>query len=202
MKNESCRINRLVMFTVIYSVIIITLNIVFEKLSLYKASWCSFIIISVFMLQVSCYIYMDTDETFIGEEFIWKKYWGSIIEAFLLYIPLLIVAHLFDTDYKYLRYHIPFILSVVPLVRVYTVLIKYWFENKGGISSVILDNWHLEPDSMDKKYTLLLGYKNKKYYSFRLRSIDAYKLNFEKGDIGIDFYNKTNRVVKMSVIDG
>lgn len=154
------------------------------------------------MLQVSCYIYMDTDETFIGEEFIWKKYWGSIIEAFLLYIPLLIVAHLFDTDYKYLRYHTPFILSIVPLIRVYTVLIKYWFENKGGISSVILDNWHLEPDGMDKKYILLLGYKNKKYYSFRLRSIDAYKLNFEKGDIGIDFYNKTNRVVKMSVIDG
>lgn len=202
MKNKSCRINRLVIFTIIYSVIIITLNIVFEKLSLYKASWCSFIIISVFMLQVSCYIYMDTDETFIGEEFIWKSYWGSIIEAFLFYIPLLIVAHLFDTDYKYLRYHIPFILSVVPLVRVYTVLIKYWFENKGGISSVILDNWHLEPDGMNKKYTLLIGYKNKKYYLFRLRNIDAYKLNFEKGDIGIDFYNKTNRVVKMSVIDG
>lgn len=202
MKNKSCRINRLVIFTIIYSVIIITLNIVFEKLSLYKASWCSFIIISVFMLQVSCYIYMDTDETFIGEEFIWKKYWGSIIEAFLLYIPLLIVAHLFDGGYENLMYHIPFILSVVPLVRVYTVLVKYWFENKGGISSVILDDWHLEPDDMDKKYTLLLGYKNKKYYSFRLRSIDAYKLNFEKGDIGIDFYNKTNRVVKMSVIDG
>ena len=202
MKNKSSKIDRLVIFTVIYSVIIITLNIVFTELAWYKAYWYSFIIISVFLLQVSCYIYMDTDETFIGEEFIWKKYWGSIIEAFLYYIPLIVVAYLFNVDYEHLMYTAPFILSIIPLIRVYRVLIKYWLETKSGISSIILDNWHLEQDSMDKKYILLVSYKNKKYYSFRLRSIDAYRLNFENGNISVDFYNKTNRVVKMSVIDG
>ena len=95
------------------------------------------------------------------------------------------------------------VIAVVPLVSAYIILGVFYSEKKSGINNVILKDWQLvECKDRKNNFCILegIGLVDSNKHTFRLRKLDAYKLNFETNPLSIDFYNSTNRVANMEVL--
>ena len=199
-KNKLTKIEILHIVTILYIIVILTLNHVFSKWFSTNTRWGVFAVMCIFMVQRSVLIYMNTNETYLGDEAIWKKYWHLVPTAICvdaLFVVLDVVERYdFTTNENRLQRA-----CAIPLVFAMYCIITYYLEERGGTNTVELKDWRVEQYYNSRKYVVLVGNNDGQYHSFKLRRIDAYTLSSKRGTISVTYYNKTDRVVSIVTSD-
>ena len=202
--NKLTSLNRLALKFFIYFIVFLGDTFLLFKFPTFELCWLIFTVLLLFIVCEAIYKYMEMDKTIIGDEYMIQTVYSQLLILCSICIVLLVINWII---YYYFNDNILLVTAsmivVAPLVSAFIVLGTFYSEKKSGVNNVILGSWQLvEYEDRKNNFCRLggTGLVDSNKYTFRLRKLDAYKINFETNPLSIDFYNSTNRVANIEVL--